>query len=88
MSKLVFSFIGLRIEFTKKKEEDFIELIIHIPFWKDIEECVHFIFFIYSCGVKEYIKSQIGDILQDSNIKGANLALRVTKEDFQQRGGM
>ena len=44
--------------------------------------------FTFSCGVKEYIKEQIGDILQETSVKGANLALRITKEDYKQKGSI
>lgn len=61
---------------------------ILVPFWKDIEKWGSEMSVIISCGVKEYIKAQLGEVLQDTTVNGANLALRITKEDYQKGGSI
>lgn len=41
-----------------------------------------------SCGVREFIEEQLGAILQDTKVNGANLALRITREAYQQKGSI
>ena len=39
-----------------------------------------------SCGVQEYVKEKLGDVLSDDNNSGVDLSLHITKEQFTKGG--
>ncbi|KAK8811874.1 ARP2/3 complex 34 kDa subunit [Blastocystis sp. ATCC 50177/Nand II] len=67
---------GIRIDFTKAKTDDFIDLFIHVACWKEIEDC----------GVQEYVREKLGDVLSDVNASGVDLALHITRDEFTKGG--
>ena len=78
--------IEIRIDFRKNKTSDFIDLFIHISCWKEIEELLLVLLLTCSCGVQEYVKEKLGDVLSDDNNSGVDLSLHITKEQFTKGG--
>lgn len=78
--------VGIRIDFTKAKTDDFIDLFIHVACWKEIEESLLVLLLICSCGVQEYVKEKLGDVLSDVNASGVDLALHITRDEFTKGG--
>ena len=78
----------MRIEFQKLKESDAVDMMIRVSCWKDIEEQRtlkknnwH------SCGVEEYIRSKLGNVVVPTEAKNTHVTLHITKADYEKGGG-
>ncbi|KAK8808304.1 hypothetical protein WA171_001525 [Blastocystis sp. BT1] len=67
---------GMRIEFQKQKESDAVDMMIRVSCWKDIEDC----------GVEEYIRSKLGNVVVPTEAKNTHVTLHITKADYEKGG--
>ena len=67
---------GMRIEFKKQKEDDYVRMMIRVSCWEDIKDC----------GVEEYIQSILGNVLVPNEARNAHLTMHITQKDYENGG--